>query len=236
MRVVVAVTALLLLSWQAACTGDWARKQYDDYRKRTDSLDARTVAEGLKEALSQGTRQGVAALGRANGYLDNPSVHIPLPANLQKAESFVRRFGGARYADQFVVSLNRAAEAAVPQAQAIFLDVIRNMSIEDAIGILKGPPDAATQYLRRQAGARLAAAFRPVVVRTTADVGVTHAYKRFVQEAGSVGLVDARSFDLDAYVTHKTLDGLFYMIAQEEERIRRDPVARTTALLRKVFG
>ncbi len=221
---------------QAGCGTDWAKSQYEEYRQRAGGLDTETIVAGLKEALGKGTERGVALLGRVDGYLKNPPVRIPVPDKLQKAETLVRKLGGDRYADEFIMSLNRAAEAAVPQAQAIFLEVIRGMTIADARSVLGGPEDAATQYFRRHAEPRLLSAFAPVVKRATASVGVTRSYKGFVDRVARSGLVDTADLDLDAYVTRKALQGLFYLIAEEERRIRRDPLARTTELLRKVFG
>ncbi len=230
-----ALLAFLALA-QNGCSTDWAKTQYEEYRQRSAALDTQTIVAGLREALAKGTERGVSVLGRVDGYLKNPPVHIPMPEKLQQTEALVRRLGGDRYADEFIVSLNRAAEAAAPHAQAIFIDVIRGMTIQDARAILTGADDAATQYFRRHAEPRLAHAFRPVVARATASVGVTRSYKRFVERVARTGLVDAGGLDLDAYVTRKALDGLFTMIAAEEQRIRRDPIARTTELLRKVFG
>ena len=220
----------------SGCSTDWVKEQYEEYRAQGKPLDAQTIAAGLRQALEHGTQSAVRTLGQVNGYLKNPSVHIPVPDQLRRADSLLRRVGAGKYADQFVTSLNRAAEAAAPKAKPIFLDVIRAMTIQDAVNILRGTDDAATQYFRRHSQARLTAAFQPVVARATSDVGVTAYYKRFVQQAAATGLVDTRGLDLDEYVTRKALDGLFYMIAREEKRIREDPVARTTELLRKVFG
>ncbi len=221
---------------QVACSNDWARTQYEDYRTRTTELDSETIVAGLKQALQQGVERGVSSLGRADGYLKNGNVQIPVPDNLRTAEMLLRKVGADKYADQFILTLNRAAEAAVPQAKAVFLDVIRKMTVTDAIGILRGADDAATQYFRRQSQVRLAASFRPIVARATDKVGVTAQYKSLVSRVERLGFVDTSELDLDDYVTAKALDGLFYMMAQEEMRIRRDPVARTTELLRRVFG
>lgn len=226
----------LVIALTPGCSTDWVKEQYDEYRARHETLDAQTIAAGLKQALEHGTERAVGTLGQVNGFLKNPPIHIPVPDQLQRAESLLRRVGAGKYADQFVTSLNRAAEAAAPKAKSIFLDVIQAMTIQDAVDILRGADDAATQYFRRHSQARLTAAFQPIVARATSDVGVTAYYKRFVQKAAATGLVDTRGLDLDEYVTRKTLDGLFYMIAREEKRIREDPIARTTELLRKVFG
>lgn len=227
---------LIPATFASGCSTDWVKEQYQEYRAQDKPLDAQTIAAGLKQALEHGTQRAASTLGQANGYLANPPVHIPVPDRLQRAESLLRRVGAGKYADQFVTSLNRAAEKAAPQAKSIFLDVIKAMTIQDAVGILRGPDDAATQYFRRHSQARLTATFRPVVARATSEVGVTAYYKRFVQKAAATGLVDTRDLNLDDYVTRKALDGLFYMIAREEKRIREDPIARTTELLRKVFA
>jgi hypothetical protein len=201
------------------------------------TLDAGTAAAGLKQALEQGTQQAVATLGRQNGYFGNPRAKIPLPENLAKLDRALRKVGQAKAADEFVLSLNRAAEAAAPEAKAIFLQVIRQMSVKDAIGIVRGPDDAATRYFRERAHGTLEKKFRPIVASATDQVGVTNRYKRLLRDAGPAApFLDVRSLDIDDYVTRKALDGLFLVVADEERRIRQDPVARTTDLLRKVFG
>ncbi len=203
----------------------------------TNSLDPGTAAAGLRQALEQGTRHAVVLLGRENGYFGNPRTKIPLPENLARMEKTLRKFGQGEAADEFILSLNRAAEAAAPEAKAIFLQVIRNMSVQDAVGIVRGPENAATQYFRERSEGALKAKFRPVVAQATDKVGATRRYKQFLRDAGPVAsFVDVRSLDIDDYVTRKALDGLFLMVADEEKRIRQDPVARTTDLLRRVFG
>ena len=230
-KILILVTVIGLQVSLVSCRTDLIKAAFED----NQGLDARTIAAGLKEALQQGTQQGVNNLGRADGYLGNGRVRIPVPEELRKVEKFLRRIGADRYVDDFIVSLNRAAEAAVPHAKAIFVDVIRNMTISDAVGILKGPDDAATQYFRRNSETRLTASFRPIVANSTDKVGVTSHYKKFVKQAERLGLAGSKDLDLDNYVTSKALDGLYLMIAAEEKRIRQDPVARTTELLRKVF-
>lgn len=229
------VLAALCASF-TGCSTDWVKQQVNEYQKQSQALDSQTIAAGLKQALEIGSERAAGTLGKVDGYLKNPPVHIPVPDQLQRAEGLLRKLGAGKYADQFVTSLNRAAEAAAPKAKPIFVEVIRNMTIEDAVGILRGGDDAATQYFRHHSRDRLTAIFRPVVARTTNDVGATAYYKRFVEKAASTGLVDTRGLDLDDYVTRKALDGLFYILAQEERRIRQDPIARTTELLRQVFG
>lgn len=195
------------------------------------------MVAGLKEALAKGAQGAVAKLGKEGGYLNNAAVKIPMPANLAKIEKTLRKLGQDKYADQFVATMNRAAEQAVPEAAGILADAIREMSLEDARAILQGPDDAATQYFRKKGEARLAERFRPIVSQATDQAGVTAAYKKMVKQAGPwASLLGAGATDLDGYVTTKSLDGLFKMVAEEEKNIRANPVARTTDLLKKVFG
>ncbi|MFQ5544354.1 MAG: DUF4197 domain-containing protein [Acidiferrobacterales bacterium] len=230
-KILILVTVISLQVSLVGCRSDLIKAAFED----DQGLDAQTIVAGLKEALQQGTQQGVNALGRVDGYLGNVQVRILVPEELRKVEKFLRKIGADRYADDFIVSLNRAAEAAAPHAKAIFVDVIRNMTISDAVSILKGPDNAATEYFRRNSETRLATSFRPIVASSTSKVGATSHYKKFVKQAERLGLTGSKDLDLDNYVTNKALDGLYLMIAAEERRIRQDPVARTTELLRRVF-
>jgi hypothetical protein len=230
------MVALLFAPFGArAGLDDWLKERL---RKTSDStLDPATAAAGLKQALEHGTQQAVALLGREDGYFGNPRVKIPLPDKLARVEKTLRKLGQGKTADEFILSLNRAAEAAAPEARAIFLQVIRQMTIADALGIVRGPRDAATRYFRERSEGTLKEKFLPIVAAATSQVGVTQRYKQFLRDAGPVAsLFDVRSLDIDDHVTQKALDGLFLMVADEEKRIREDPVARTTELLRKVFG
>jgi hypothetical protein len=195
------------------------------------------MISGLKEALGQGTRFAVDQLGREGGFLDNAKVRIPMPKSLAWVEKSLRTLRQDRLADEFVASMNHAAERAVPEAAEIFGDAIRQMSLEDARGILSGPDDAATQYFRRTTSDALTAKMRPIVEQATAQAGVTSSYKNMMSKAGGLtSLLSGDATDLDGYVTEKTLDGLFLMVAEEEKRIRENPLARSTDLLKKVFG
>lgn len=201
------------------------------------TLSDEEVARALKEALARGTQQAVASLGRDGGYLNNLDVRIPLPESLRKVEKLLRGIGQGQYADQFVASLNQAAEKAAPEAAAIFADAITRMSLADAQTLLKGPEDAATQYFRKTSEARLRERFQPIVQAATDQAGVTAAYKKLIQKAGPAArLLGEDAGDLDGYVESRAIDGLFKMIAAEEKRIRQDPLARGTELLKKVFG
>lgn len=208
------------------------------------SLSEDQVVGGLKEALGKGVQQAITQLGQDGGFLTNLDVKIPMPEKLRTVEKTLRKLKQDKLADDFINTMNHAAEQAVPQAATVFADAIKGMSIEDAKGILKGPDDAATQFFRTATETNLFQRFLPIVKSATDKTGVTSSYKRLMDQvnvAGSFGslgksLLNAESVDLDAYVTSKSLDGLFKMIAAEEKRIRENPVARTTDLLRKVFG
>lgn len=195
------------------------------------------IAAGLKEALAQGVTTAISSLGRTNGFWSNAAVRVPLPKNLAKAEGTLRKLGMGARVDEFQLALNRAAEQAVPQVANVFGDAVRQMSLADARAILQGEQDAATQYFRRTAGTALEAKVRPYVEATTQKVGVTQKYKSLMSDYGPLleraGFTDT---DLDGYVTGKAIDGLFFQIAAEEARIRRDPRARATELMRRVFG
>ena len=201
------------------------------------NLASDEIAAGLREALEKGVAMAVDLLGQTDGFFGNPKVHIPLPEHLQQVSSGLRMLGQEQYADEFELTMNRAAEAAAPEAKAIFMDAIRNMSIEDAKNLLNGPDDAATQYFRKVGEARLSERMQPVIEQATSKVGVTSAYNNLVKSLDLLGdMVDTQSLDLNDYVTSKALDGLFLMIAEEEKRIRENPIERTTDLLKKVFG
>jgi hypothetical protein len=201
------------------------------------ALSDEEVVRGLKEALSKGTQQAIATLGKDGGFLNNLDVKIPLPDELKKVEKLLRSLGQDKYADQFVATMNHAAEKAVPEAATLFADAISRMTLADAKSILKGPDDAATQYFRKTSEAKLKERFLPIVQAATDQAGVTAAYKKLMQKAGPTAqLLGVGATDLDAYVEGKAVDGLFKMIAAEEKRIRQDPLARGTDLLKKVFG
>ena len=197
---------------------------------------------GLKEALAKGVQHAITNLGRSDGFLNDPNVKIPLPESLQKVEKTLRTLRQDKLADEFVTTMNRAAEQAVPEAAAVLGDAVKQMSIADARSILTGTNDAATQYFRRTSETNLHARFLPIVKAATEKAGVTSAYKRMTDSAGSVfeglsaSLLGKEAPDLDDYVTRKTLDGLFVKIAEQEKMIRENPVARTTDLLQQVFG
>lgn len=200
------------------------------------------IDAGLKEALSVGAERAVALLGKSGGFLNDKSVHIPLPGVLGKVAKTARTLGQGRYVDEFEQTVNRAAEQAIPETLDIVKQTVSNMSLQDVRGILSGGDDAATQYLREKAGDSLRTAIRPIVSRATDKAGATAAYKNLVGSTqsslgGLGGLLGGQpNLDLDDYVTGKTLDGLFLKLAAEEKAIRTNPVARSTELLKQVFG
>jgi hypothetical protein len=208
------------------------------------ALSQDQVVQALKEALGKGVREAVSQLGHEGGFLTNLNVKIPIPEKLQTVEKTLRTLRQDKLADEFVETMNHAAERAVPEAASVFGDAIKTMSIEDAKAILTGTTNAATQYFRRTTETNLFEKFLPIVKKATDQTGVTSTYKRFMEKAGggnSFGafgraLLGGESVDVDAYVTNKALDGLFKMVADEEKRIRENPVARTTQLLQQVFG
>ncbi|MEO8717103.1 MAG: DUF4197 domain-containing protein [Burkholderiales bacterium] len=201
-----------------------------------ENISNRDAINALKSALDKGSRAAVAQLGRENGFLGDASVRIPLPEPLRRAEKNMRRFGMAKYADELIVTLNRAAEAAVPEAKQLFVDAVQQMSVQDAKGILTGSDTAGTEYFRRTTSAELRQRFLPIVHRSTVRVGLAQKYNQYAERGVRVGLVDAQDANLDNYVTEKTLEGLYLMVGEEEKKIRKDPVGSASSLLKKVFG
>ena len=207
-------------------------------RNTTRQVSDNDIASGLKEALGKGVKFAVNSLGRPNGYLGNPRVKIPLPSSLKKLERGLRVAGQGRAVDEFVASMNNAAEKAVPVAIDVFVDAIKQMTFDDARQILfSGQNDSATMFFRRTSEETLRGKFRPIVEDFTAKTGVTRKYKTMIGRAGfAAALLGKEATDLDGYVTQKALDGLFLLVADEEKKIRKNPLGRTTELLRKVFG
>jgi hypothetical protein len=201
-----------------------------------ERLTQRDALAGLKAALERGSNAAVAALGRADGFLGNPQVKIPLPESLERTEKLARRLGFSNEVDELVVAMNRAAEAAVPEARKLLVDSVKKMSVQDAKGILKGGETAATEYFRRTADTTLHDRFLPIVKAATEKVGVAQHYREFSRPAAAFGLIKAEHADLDEYVTQKALAGLYFMLGEEEKKIRKDPVGTGSAILRKVFG
>jgi hypothetical protein len=196
-------------------------------------LDA---SRGLKGALEKGALAAVQLLGRQDGFLANPQVHIPLPKALKDVSKLLSVLGMRKQLEEFEMSLNRAAEAAVPMAKNLLVDAVKNISVTDAKKILAGGDTAVTQFFADKTRTPLTGTFMPVVHQATSKVGVVDQYERISQQAQGTGLYKPDDPTIDHYVTRKALDGLYFMIGEEEKKIRRDPVGTGSALLSKVFG
>ena len=213
----------------------------DDMLKGTSSSskgesDDSTIASGLKEALSVGTQKAVDNVSRVDGYFGNQMIKILMPEKIQKVADVLREVGYQKEADNFVLSMNRAAEKAAPKAMSFFADAIKDMTFEDARGILNGGDTSATEYFKRKTHDKIYDAFKPIISSSMDEVGVTRSYKEMMGKYESIPFMGKESVDLDHYVTNKAMDGLFYMVGQEEKKIRTDPAARVTDLLKNVFG
>ena len=200
------------------------------------TISNKDVTAGLKEALNKGTANAVASLGKTDGFYANDRVKIPLPETVQKIDRTLRSIGMGQYADDLVLTMNRAAEAAVPEAKSLLIGAVKEMSVQDAKGILTGGDTSATDYFRAKTSQKLSIKFLPIVQQATAKVGVAQKYNQLAGNAARLGLVDEEQVNLENYITQKTLAGLFLMIADEEKSIRANPVDQGSKLLGKVFG
>jgi Protein of unknown function (DUF4197) len=201
-----------------------------------DQLENTDIINGLKEALEIGTAQATQMAGQENGYLNNPAIKIPLPESMAKTETLVRAAGMGDQLDAFVLSMNRAAEQAAPEAQSIFWDAIKQMEFDDASRILNGRDNEATLYFQDKTTDQLTAVFKPLVHQSMESVGVTQQYHTLQTGAEAIPFLSDWLVDLDDYVTSQALEGLFVLLAEEEAKIRQDPAARVTDLLQKVFA
>lgn len=222
-----------------ACTSAQINQAIGDANKILNAEKLLTTAEvgdGLKEALVIGISKGADLTSQLDGYFKNPEIKIPFPPDVNKVEDKLRQIGLGNEVDRFVMTLNRGAEDAAKEAKPIFIAAIRQMTIEDAWGILKGQPDAATQYLKRTTTAQLKEKFKPVVQNSLNQVNATKYYGDIVNNYNKIPFIEKVNPDLNEYATDMAIQGLFTMIAKEELNIRKDPVARTTELLKRVFG
>ena len=190
----------------------------------------------LKQALTQGAETAVASLSKENGFLGNDKVRIPLPASLQKAEGLMRTVGMGSYADELTTTMNRAAEAAVPEAKTLLVGAVKNMSVTDAKNILMGGNDSATQYFRKNTETAIAGKFKPIVNKSMQKVKLAEKYDQFAGKGAQLGLVDQKDAKLDDYITRKAMDGLFLMMAEQEKAIRANPMQAAGSLAQKVFS
>ena len=203
---------------------------------RAFALDESQAASGVRAALERGADSAVSLLGRPGGFLDNPQVKIPLPGALNKAASILRSLGQGQRVDELVDSMNRAAEQAVPAAKPLLLNAVRTMSVEDAVNIVRGGDTSVTNFFAAKTRAPLGEKFLPIVSAETRKVALAEKYDAVASKGSMFGLVKPEDANVEQYVTRKALDGLFLMIGQEERKIRADPVATGSALLKAVFG
>lgn len=235
-RLALAVVATMLLGATAASA------QLDELLRRLpqrppgEGLGDARIAQGLKEALRVGTENAVSFTGRLDGYLANQAIKILMPERLRSLEQGLRLIGMGDRVDELVVGMNRAAERAAPSARQIFVDAIGEMTFDDARRILGGAETAATDYFKDKTTGRLTSAFRPVVERSMSEVGVARQYADLLTQARSIPFFKPEDYDLNRYVVGKALDGLFHVVGEEERKIRTNPGARTTELLREVFS
>jgi len=222
-----------------------AQAQLDEFSKRLgmDKTTGKSIplpdaklSSGLKEALQVGTSNAVKSVGRVDGYFGNAAIKILMPEKMRTLEKGLRAVGYGPQVDEFVLSMNRAAEKAAPAARKIFLDAVLQMTFDDVRKIYGGSDTAATEFFKTKTSANLAAAFHPVVEKATSEAGVTQQYKQLVGRAQAIPFLRSESLDIDQYVVTKALDGLFYQLGQEEKNIRKNPAARVTRTLKEVFG
>ncbi len=234
---VLAPILLLTTSLFAQSPWDEIRKKIDEATtNRNNNLSNDKLVAGLKEALRVGTGNAVAETGRPDGFLKNAAIKILLPEKLRTVGKGMRMVGMGSQVDALEVGMNRAAEQAAPKAKAIFLDSLTRMTFSDARQIFTGGDTAATEYFKRTSTDELTAAFAPIVHRAMENVGVVRQYNKMLQNPMAAPLRNDKEFDLDNYVVSKTMDGLFYMLGEEEKKIRTDPAAQITPILREVFG
>jgi hypothetical protein len=203
---------------------------------RAAGLTEADASRAIRQALERGAIAAVSLLGKTDGFLGNPKVRIPLPASLDDAANLLRTFGQGRRVDELVTSMNRAAEQAVPEARTLLVQTAKAVTVDDAIQIVRGGETSVTDYFATKTRQPLSEKFLPIIKRATENVALADKYNALAERASRFGLIKPEDADLQRYVTGKTLDGLYLMIGEEERKIRRDPVATGSAILRKVFG
>ena len=234
-RLVTVLAVVLLPAAHVSAQLDRLLKGLSQESAGADLSDAK-IASGLREALRVGTQNAVILTSKTDGYFLNQAIKILMPEKLQALEQGLRAFGYGSQVEELVLSMNRAAEQSAPAAKQIFGNAIAAMSFEDARKILKGPETAATDYFKIKTTDQLTTAFRPTVERSMSKVGVTRQYQELLGLAKAIPFLKAESYDLNTYVVSKALDGLFYVVADEERKIRTNPAARVTDLLKEVFA
>jgi hypothetical protein len=233
---------LVLIAMLALVVAGSANAQFESLKKAAKkvtgggSLSEAEIADGLKEALTNGISKGSDLVSQMDGYFKNPEIKLPFPPEAKNAEVKLRSIGMGADVDRFILTLNRAAEDAAKEAKPIFVTAIKSMTIQDAAGILRGQQDAATQYLKRTTSPALKEKFKPVIQNSLNKVNATKYYADLITAYNKIPLVTKLNPNLDEYATDKAIEGLFIMIAKEEKNIRQNPMARTSELLKKVFG
>ena len=201
-----------------------------------DDISNRDAVNGLRQALTNGTQAAVAKLGKEDGFFGDSRIRIPLPPSMKSAEAVMHSIGMGKQVNDLELRMNRAAEAAVPRAKSLLVNAVKKMSVQDAKGILTGGKDSATQYFKRTTTEPLAEQFKPIVKRAMAKVKLAQKYNEIAASGAKVGLVKEEDAHLEDYVTRKTLEGLFVVIADEEKKIRENPAGAASAVVKKVFG
>jgi hypothetical protein len=229
---------LLLFAWSsnASMLDDVLGQKSKPAAPAEKGSDDNTTASGLKEALSVGTKNAVKSVAKTDGYFKNQAIKILMPDKIQKAADMLSKVGYKKEVDDFVLSMNRAAEKAAPKAVDIFVEAIKHMTFDDAKKVLSGGETAATDFFREKTRPKLFDEYKPVVTDSMSKVGVAQSYNKMTAGYAKLPFVHKEDVDLDDHITNKALDGLFYMVAQEEKKIRTNPAARVTDLLKKVFG
>ncbi len=234
------IIILMILFVQIVSTHVCHAGLFDTFKKlfsssKQERVDENTIITALKEAISIGTDNAIKSVSELDGYLSNQAIKIFIPENFKMISDGLRKIGYNKPVDDFILSMNRAAEKAAPEAKSIFINALKEMTFEDAKNILNGDDTAATDYFKTKASEKLYDAFKPIISSSVNDVGATRYYKEMASKFALLPFVKTETLNLDHYVTNKALDGLFYMIGEEEKKIRTDPTARVTELLEKVF-
>ena len=224
------------IDWNEMLRGVLGKPASQPAASGVDALSTTEINAGLKEALTRGAETAVAQLGQKDGFFGNAALKIPLPPSLQKAEKAMRMFGMGKQADELVLSMNRAAEAAVPQAKTLLIDAVKAMTLEDARGILSGGQTSATDFFRRKTETKLTERFGPIVKATTDKVGLAQQYNQYAGMAAQFNLVEKNQASVEQYVTQQALDRLYTVIGEKEAAIRANPMQAGSDLLKKVFG
>jgi len=224
------------IDWNEMLRGVLGKPATEPAASGVDALSTADINAGLKEALTRGAETAVAQLGQKDGFFGNTALKIPLPPSLQKADKAMRLLGMGKQADALVLSMNRAAEAAVPEARTLLVDAVKAMTLEDARGILTGGQTSATDFFRRKTEAQLTERFAPIVKATTDQAGLAQQYNQYAGAAAQFNLIDKKQASIEQYVTQQALDRLYTVIGEKESAIRANPMQAGSDLLKKVFG